>query len=107
MLIKYPILATKANLPPFNPIHLKINWGDIGHVSHYPGKCARSHFYSGAHRTGFVPVLSLLDGGLPGDIERRVCIDCGKVFAETVFRPKDQPSTSTRMRGPKVVENEC
>lgn len=46
------------------------------------------------HRVGIFPIMSLLDGGLPGDICKGICIHCGKDFPKLeCFVPKNQPRT--------------
>lgn len=59
-------------------------------VRKYPktGKCNGRNF----HRVGLIPVRSLLDGGLPGDVCNEYCLSCGKHFAGTAFLPIRQPS---------------
>jgi hypothetical protein len=59
----------------------------------YPkrGKCANSCFADGSHRVGLVPVLSVLDGGLPGDSCVEICLECERVFKKRVFYPIRQP----------------
>lgn len=49
-------------------------------LNKYPvkGKCANSCFKNGWHRCGTVPVLSVLDGGSPGDSARVICLECGE-----------------------------
>jgi hypothetical protein len=60
----------------------------------YPkkGKCRKSCFAIGWHRVGLIPVLSLLDGGLAGDILSEICFECGKDFGHKGFLPKRQPN---------------
>ena len=56
------------------------------------GKCKASPFVKGAHRVGLIPVLSLLDGGAPGDLCEGICLHCGRDFrGERKFVLKDQP----------------
>lgn len=55
------------------------------------GKCKKSAFVDGGHRVGLVPVLSVLDGGLPGDSAKEICMDCERVFKRSVFYPINQP----------------
>lgn len=59
----------------------------------YPrrGKCANSCFANGWHRCGTIPLYSLLDGGLPGDVAHEICLECGTVFKESWFIPIAQP----------------
>lgn len=55
--------------------------------------CDKSCFFDGVtHRAGFVPVLSLLDGGVAGDVVQEICLECGKVFKERRFIIKAQPN---------------
>ena len=66
-------------------------------VSKYPreGKCKKSCFKDGSHRVGIVPILSLLDGALAGDLANVICLECGQIFnqfEDRWFIPKDQPS---------------
>lgn len=57
------------------------------------GKCLNSCFANGWHRVGTIPVMSLLDGGLPGDVAKEICLECGKIFENTSwFIPKIQPN---------------
>jgi hypothetical protein len=58
---------------------------------HKQGKCPSTAFVDGGHRVGLVPVLSVLDGGLPGDIAQEICMDCQRVFKKSAFYPKGQP----------------
>lgn len=62
-------------------------------IHRYPkkGKCEKSCFADGSHRVGLVPVLSVLDGGLPGDSAREICLECERVFSKSVFYPINQP----------------
>lgn len=48
----------------------------------YPGKsgCKNSSMAGGNHRIGMVSLVSVLDGGAPGDILVEECMDCGKRF---------------------------
>lgn len=56
------------------------------------GKCKKSCFANGWHRVGTVPVMSLLDGGIPGYVAKEICLECGKVFENKQwFIPRDQP----------------
>ena len=51
------------------------------------------------HRVGDFRTMSLLDGGLPGDVTTAICIHCGKVFPRrTFFVPVKQPSTLKQVR---------
>jgi hypothetical protein len=63
-------------------------------INKYPkkGKCPNSTFKAGWHRAGMVPVESLLDGGMAGDICKEICLECEKVFANQCFVMKRQPS---------------
>ncbi len=54
-----------------------------------PGKCA---VHKNWHRVGLIPVSSLLDEGLPGDVCHEYCIDCGKKLGGGAFLPKLQPN---------------
>ena len=49
------------------------------------GKCPNSPFSNGWHRVGSIPVLSLLDGGLAGDVLQDICLHCGKVLKRSGF----------------------
>lgn len=60
---------------------------------HKKGKCSKSVFADGGHRVGLVPVYSVMDGGLPGDIAKEICLECEKVFKKRVFYPIAQPAT--------------
>lgn len=51
------------------------------------GRCGDRSF----HRVGFVPIKSLLDGGLPGDVCHSFCVDCSKKLSGTAFLPIRQP----------------
>lgn len=53
------------------------------------GKCGDRPF----HRIGLIPVRSLLDGGLPGDVCDEYCLQCGKHFQGSAFLPIKQPSS--------------
>ena len=56
------------------------------------GRCKHSVFTNGWHRVGTVPVMSILDGGLPGYSAREICLECGKMFDEPRwFIPREQP----------------
>ncbi|OGP65898.1 MAG: hypothetical protein A3K22_05760 [Deltaproteobacteria bacterium RBG_16_42_7] len=46
------------------------------------GKCPSSAFMNGWHRCGIVPVYSVLDGGIPGDSARVVCLHCGEFMTD-------------------------
>ena len=46
-----------------------------------------------------VPVLSVLDGGLPGDSAVEICMECEKVFSRRAFYPKAQPRQLTPIAG--------
>lgn len=65
------------------------------HRYHKKGKCPKSCFADGGHRVGMVPVLSVLDGGLPGDSAQEICLECEKVFKRRVFYPRNQPRNLT------------
>lgn len=60
------------------------------------GKCPRSPFASGWHRAGSIPTLSLLDGGLAGDVLTDICLHCGRVIRRSGFIVRDQPNTLAR-----------
>lgn len=57
----------------------------------FDGKCRNSPFASGGHRCGLIPVLSVLDGGAPGDSCRWICLHCGKDTGESFFVLINQP----------------
>lgn len=61
---------------------------------HRRGKCPHSVFADGGHRVGRVPFYSLVDGGLPGDVLKTVCLECGKEWVKPGqgFVVRDQPS---------------
>ncbi len=59
------------------------------------GKCIKSCSADGGHRVGLIPVLSILDGGLPGDVAQEICLECEKVFKRKVFYTRNQPSRLT------------
>jgi hypothetical protein len=63
-------------------------------VKRYPkrGTCPKSCFANGWHRVGLIPVLSVLDGGIPGDSMIEQCLECGAVFERTGFVIRDQPN---------------
>jgi len=58
---------------------------------HQKGKCKNTVFADGGHRTGFVPLYRIRDGGLPGVICQRICLECGKKFRDTGFIPRAEP----------------
>lgn len=58
------------------------------------GGCPDSCYSNGRHKVGIVPLYSLLDGGLPGDICQQVCLQCGRVFGQCFF-PIGQPNRLT------------
>ena len=62
-------------------------------IKKYPkdGKCKSSCFANGNHRVGTVPIMSVCDGGLPGDTCAVFCLECGKRFKRSFFAIKDQP----------------
>lgn len=61
------------------------------------GKCSGSPFRDGRHRVGSVPIYSVLDGGMAGDVSRVVCLHCGEVMKDGersplgYFHPRNQP----------------
>lgn len=59
---------------------------------HKKGKCSQTVFMDGGHRVGLIPVYSVLDGGLPGDVAQEICLECEKVFKKRVFYPLSQPA---------------
>lgn len=61
--------------------------------SRYPkkGVCHSSCFKNGWHRLGMIPVYSVVDGGLPGDILQEICLECEKPFQKKAFLPINQP----------------
>ena len=61
-----------------------------------PGKCESSCFADGGHRVGYVPVLSLLDGGLAGDSCKMICLECESIFEESIFVVLNQPNELAR-----------
>ncbi len=68
--------------------------------SKYPiaGKCPNSCFKNGWHRCGIIPVYSVLDGGLPGNSARVICLECGQIMKDNegrdqrYFIPRNQPA---------------
>ena len=58
------------------------------------GKCKSTVFASGGHRTGLGPMYRLHDGGLPGVVCQRICLECRKKFSETGFLPLQDPNES-------------
>lgn len=65
---------------------------DFPHCLHVKkGRCKKSCFSIGYHRAGYVPMMSIFDGGLAGDIAREVCVECGRWFKKTVFFTVKQP----------------
>lgn len=58
------------------------------------GKCPQSPFADGGHRVGLIPFYSVLDGALPGDSCRWVCLHCEKLWeCDGMFYPIAQPNT--------------
>ena len=79
---------------------------DIFAISKWPDKssqCRKSPFLGGYHRVGSVPIYSVLDDGMPGDISRVICLHCGEVmkddegYPEGYFHAADQPRTAGTM----------
>lgn len=65
-------------------------------INKYPygrSDCKNSCFANGRHRAGTVPIMSLLDGGLAGDSCAVVCLECGRIFNQKWFLPKNQPNS--------------
>lgn len=58
------------------------------------GKCKNSAYAAGWHRVGAIRAESLLDGAIPGDSLKEICLDCGKRFEKSIgwFLPLKQPS---------------
>ena len=56
------------------------------------GKCSQSPLLIGWHRVGSIPTLSLLDGGLAGDVLTEICLHCGKFFKRSGFVVRKQPN---------------
>lgn len=52
---------------------------------HKRGKCEKTVFADGGHRVGLIPVLSVLDGGVPGDSAQEICLECERAFKRRVF----------------------
>ncbi len=69
-------------------------------VRKYPkrGRCPRSCFADGSHRVGLIPVMSVLDGGAPGDVLQEFCLECGAAFERRGFVLREQPRTLARSR---------
>ena len=55
--------------------------------------CPKSAFADGiTHRVGLVRIYSLVDGGVPGDVVREMCLECHQQFKRTAFVVIDQPN---------------
>lgn len=68
------------------------------------GKCPKSSFADGQHRAGLVPVMSVLDGGAPGDLAEWFCVDCEKRLPRRrmMFILIDQPNTLRKGSDEKI-----